>query len=360
MDNQQIASYISSGITRMIHAVRSETVLDWREKRFLLRQTRIQKRKIRCRNRQNVHVPPFLIASITERCNLHCTGCYARGCGFCTDAPKREMLSLTDWQRIFHEADAAGVSFILLTGGEPLMNREIIELAARERNLIFPVFTNGTLLNESVISLFVSSRNLFPVFSLEGSRETTDRRRGQGVFAACTNAAESLRQNGVLFGISITVSRDNLQELTSETFLPLLQSIGPSVVFLIEYTATSDGDKDKELTAADRQAVADWLTKARITARSIWFMSFPGDEELMGGCLAAGRGFFHINPYGDAEPCPFAPVSACNLKTASLTDALQSPLFYHLSASGMLADTHDGGCALAGKKDQIEALLVQK
>ncbi|HJJ55084.1 MAG TPA: radical SAM protein, partial [Methanocorpusculum sp.] len=183
MNPEDISAYISDGILRMIRSVRKESSFSRRENRFLLRQFFIQKHKQNVRRKQDIHIPPFLIASVTERCNLHCRGCYARGCGFCTDTPVREPLSSSDWQRLFKEADALGISFILLTGGEPLMKPDIIRAAAAKKHLIFPVFTNGTLFDDAMLSLFDSSRNLVPVFSLEGGRETTDGRRGVGVFA---------------------------------------------------------------------------------------------------------------------------------------------------------------------------------
>lgn len=357
MDQEGITAYISDGILRLIRSVRRESSHTWKENWFLLRQSFIQKRQQKIRKKQDVHIPPFIIASITERCNLHCRGCYARGCGFCSDAPVREPLSPSDWQRIFKEADTLGISFILLTGGEPMMNPKIIKAAATEKNIIFPVFTNGTLFGESMLELFDSSRNLVPVFSLEGKKTTTDDRRGSGVFDAIMDTVAKLKKRGILFGMSITVSTANIYEVISSAFLKMLEESGVALVFLIEYTATTRQDQYLELTKENRDALTAYLISVRKLHRSIWFLSFPGDEEYMGGCLAAGRGFFHINPYGDAEPCPFSPVSDCNLRSATLYDALHSPLFYHMKEMGLLSLPHDGGCALAGKQDEITNLL---
>ncbi len=85
--------------------------------------------------------------------------------------------------------------------------------------------------------------------------------------------------------------------------------------------------------------------------------SFPGDEKEMGGCLAAGRGFFHINAYGGAEPCPFSPFSDVNLKEISLLEALKSPLFCRLQNSGLFAEEHAGGCLLFEHREEVETLL---
>ncbi|MDO5847524.1 MAG: radical SAM protein [Methanocorpusculum sp.] len=359
MQTNELTSYLSDGIFRLITSVLKESAADGAEKRFLVRQIRVQKHRSQRRKRHEragLHVPAFLIASITERCNLHCKGCYARSCGFCSDTPEKTPLSADDWKRIFSEADALGISFVLLAGGEPLLNREVISAAAKEKNLIFPVFTNGTQFDTGMTELFIKSRNLFPVFSIEGGSASTDARRGEGVFAKASSAAETFRQNGVLFGAAVTVSKENIREVTSDVFFEGLSRAGTAAVFLIEYTASGESDRALEPDADDRRFMAERLASARKRFRSLWFLSFPGDEELMGGCLAAGRGFFHINPFGAAEPCPFAPLSDRNLKDCSLKEAIESPLFSRLSAAELTRIPHDGGCALAGRTDEIREM----
>lgn len=76
-----------------------------------------------------------------------------------------------------------------------------------------------------------------------------------------------------------------------------------------------------------------------------------------GGCLAAGRGFFHINSHGGAEPCPFSPYSDINVKDTSVREALHSRLFEKLRTSGALLEDHAGGCVLFEKKDVVESII---
>ncbi len=87
------------------------------------------------------------------------------------------------------------------------------------------------------------------------------------------------------------------------------------------------------------------------------FLAFPGDEESAGGCLAAGRGFFHINSHGGAEPCPFSPYYDINVKDTSLREALRSPLFMSLRDHSILTGEHSGGCVLFEKRADVEAIL---
>ena len=87
------------------------------------------------------------------------------------------------------------------------------------------------------------------------------------------------------------------------------------------------------------------------------YISFPGDEKGSGGCVAAGRGFFHINSHGGAEPCPLSPYSDVNIRNTSLREAVRSPLFLALQNEDILKDDHEGGCVLYEKRELVEQLM---
>ncbi len=151
--------------------------------------------KKRKRSEQNgEHIPPFLIASITSKCNLHCAGCYSRCNHATTDSEPVSQLTGGEWLRIFAEADELGISFILLAGGEPMLRRDIIEAAAKKPNILFPIFTNGTYMDEKYFELFNKNRNLLPVMSIEGEREITDARRGDGIYDRLIANMDDLRK----------------------------------------------------------------------------------------------------------------------------------------------------------------------
>jgi MoaA/NifB/PqqE/SkfB family radical SAM enzyme len=128
------------------------------------------------------------------------------------------------------------------------------------------------------------------------------------------------------------------------------------VVIYVEYVPISD--KTKELAPEDEdRAYLEQRLMALRTSEDMLFISFPGDEKTSGGCLAAGRGFFHINPQGGAEPCPFSPYSDTSLKKVSLRDALNSPLFRKLRDGKVLLAEHTGGCVLFEQEGAVRALL---
>ena len=110
-------------------------------------------------------------------------------------------------------------------------------------------------------------------------------------------------------------------------------------------------------TDTERAILEERLKKLRMSNKDMLYISFPGDEKESGGCLAAGRGFFHINYNGCAEPCPFSPYSDTSLKNTSLREAIKSPLFIKLQENHSLLQEHEGGCALFEQKDFVESLL---
>ncbi|MFZ5973903.1 MAG: radical SAM protein [Bacillota bacterium] len=312
-------------------------------------------RKRRESEAEGVHIPPFLIASIARDCNLRCAGCYAAVNQAC--ATQSAQLPAERWDAIFRQAQELGISFILLAGGEPLMRPDVIKNASRNKSIIFPVFTNGTLIDDGWAGLFHKHRNLIPVLSIEGDREATDNRRGTGVYDRLCFAMDKLHKQKVFYGVSVTVTKNNIAEVTDRPFVSFLSENGCSIAFYVEYVPADEKTRDLAPGDGERAYLAEKLEEIRRLERFL-AIAFPGDEKLLGGCLAAGRGFFHINPSGGAEPCPFSPYSDISLKDCSLLEALQSPLFKKLQSSGILHSEHDGGCVLFENSAQVEQMLV--
>ncbi len=355
-----LESYLSKGVEDVVKELVRMSLFHPRESAFMARYAAASRRAAHLRaeaEERGEHVPPFLIASIALACNLHCAGCYARflqGCG----EGESELLPAETWERIFREAAELGVGFILLAGGEPLLRRDVLERAACFPELLFPVFTNGTLLQGETLELFDRSRNLVPVLSLEGGRETTDERRGPGVYRALEAAMESLKQRRIAFGASVTVTRENLREVTGDGFLEDLHEKGCKAVIFVEYVPTDESTLSLAPGETERALLDDRVQEIRRKGELL-VLSFPGDEKSSGGCLAAGRGFFHINARGGVEPCPFSPYSDRSLKDCSLKEALNSPLFKGLREGGYLREEHEGGCVLFPKRDEVAALAAE-
>lgn len=352
--------YLNEGIEDIIKSIVKATLANPRESFFLAKYVKAAQKATGKRQKAEArgeHVPPFLIASITGHCNLRCSGCYARVNQGCGGEDDEDLLTSSQWRDLFDEAEDLGVAFILLAGGEPLLRRDVLTAAGTLPNLLFPIFTNGTLLNDEYLKLFDGCRNLIPMLSLEGDESLTDRRRGNGVYRRLLTAMAQLKAKGILYGVSITVTRENLNTVTSAGFLADLAQKGVRGVIYVEYVPFDNEDANLVLDDTTRQRFDEALGQLRENYREMILIAFPGDEQASGGCLAAGRGFFHINAKGGAEPCPFAPYSDFNVKAGGLKAALQSDLFRKLREDGVLMAEHEGGCTLFDRKDLVAALL---
>jgi MoaA/NifB/PqqE/SkfB family radical SAM enzyme len=356
-----IQEYLTKGVEHIISDALRATVKNPKESAYLLRFASSSKKasKKRARaERAGEHIPPFLISSITSSCNLHCAGCYSRCNEATTDKKPVDQLSGEEWKNIFDEAEDLGVSFILLAGGEPLLRWDVMEEASKKPGILFPIFTNGTFIGEKYLDLFDAHRNLVPVISIEGDREKTDSRRGDGVYDSIVSVMNELKARDIIFGASVTVTTENLKEVTSDDFLKSLSKRGCKLVIYVEYVPVTEESRELALDDSEREYLINEVVRVREQHQDMVFVSFPGDEKGSGGCIAAGRGFFHINSHGGAEPCPFSPYSDVNVRNTSLRDALHSRLFQVLKDEDILADDHKGGCVLFEKRKQVETLLA--
>jgi len=292
----------------------------------------------------DILIPPLLIVSTTEQCNLRCEGCYARA----LHRQPRQELTRPQVDSLLAQAADAGCSALLLAGGEPLLRPDWMDAAAAHPELLTLVFTNGTLLDGAMAERFAASRSLIPVISVEGGERATDARRGEGVGKKAHAALQRLRDINVPFGLSVTVSRENIGAVMEEGFLAPFIQLGCRLAIFVEYVPVDDTSKGLALSKKDKRRLY-WFCKRR--GSGALRISFPGNERLLGGCLAAGRGFVHISASGDVEPCPFAGHSDRNITCVPLIDALQSPLLSRIQQKhSLLQETAAGGCALRGEK----------
>ena len=299
--------------------------------------------------RRGETVPAVLIASVTRRCNLDCAGCYSKSIR--PEEGARPELSDDRFMELFEEAVDLGVGAILVAGGEPLLRRGLLERLSALRGMLVPVFTNGTLMTDEAAALF--GRTLVPVFSIEGDEAFTAERRGAGVHAAALGRARAIREKGGLFGLSVTVTSRNLDNVLSPAFFGEVAALGATVLFLIEYVPVAPGTEDLVLDEEQRARLND---QGPTEGLPYPIVRLPGDEEAYGGCLAAGRGFIHIAPEGALEACPFAPFSDSDAGAEGLRAALGSPLMRAIRERHHELTETRGGCALRDKAGWVASL----
>jgi MoaA/NifB/PqqE/SkfB family radical SAM enzyme len=308
-----------------------------------IRQKRIQKGQ---------QAPAVLICSVTNRCNLNCTGCYALG----QHRESKLEIPAERFSRLFREASEMGTGVVILAGGEPLLRKDLLEYAARHKDIIFPVFTNGMLMDRERIRFFKEHKNLIPILSIEGNKNRTDEIRGEGVYANVATTAEVLRRNKQFYGISITLTRDNFDEVTSRDYINKYHKQGCRLFFYTEYVPVNEDEITKCLSKQQKERLGHIREQLREDLPALYIL-MPGDEKKYGGCLAAGRGFVHISAGGDVEPCPFAPYSDINIMSTDLEEALESSFLTRIRMNHELLKESEGGCALWENSEWVEAIL---
>ena len=355
-----LGSYLTGGVESIVKGAMRASLKNPKESLFMGKFAIASKKAANLReqaSKHGNHVPPFLIASITGECNLHCAGCYSRANGACHDEEVIHPMTSDEWGSVFAEAQEMGIGFVLLAGGEPFLRRDVLDEAAKYPSILFPVFTNGTLFTDGYMKLLDKHRNVLPILSIEGEETTTNDRRGNGVYKRVTESMEALQKAGIFFGASVTVTKENMEEVMSESFLGDLYRRGCKTVIYVEFVPVTEETKDLAPGDEERDYIMTNLNRLRQDYDKMVLIAFPGDEKTSGGCLAAGRGFFHINAHGGAEPCPFSPYSDISVRKTSLKEAMQSRLFVALRDGEVLMEDHAGGCVLFECKDQVEALL---
>jgi MoaA/NifB/PqqE/SkfB family radical SAM enzyme len=268
-------------------------------------------------------VPVIMLMSITARCPLTCPGCYMQQR---RQQPVSEEMSLGELESVLAQARDLGISVIGLLGGEPLLRRQdVVHVARSFPDLLFVLVTNGQLLDDAVLADIAGCGNIVPFISIEGFEEKTDHRRGSGMFSRLIDTGSRMGRQVMFSGYAITVTSRNFDEVLGEPFIQTLIATGARTFLFIQYVPVEPGTDHLILTPEQREILHTSMQEFTRKYPAI-FIAIPGNVKKFGGCLAAGRGFVHVSPSGDLEPCAVVPVSVANLKTMRLEEALRSPL----------------------------------
>jgi len=331
-----------------------QTLANPRLARFFLSTVRRQQRAARRRldwRKNGLAVPPVVIVSITNRCNLKCRGCYAHA----LRSLDKGELAPDAFKDMLKEAGELGISIVMLAGGEPLLRPELLDITRDFPDILFPVFTNGTMIDDAWVARFRRQGNLIVIASIEGAEAETDARRGAGIYARLKALAGRVRGKGIFWGCSLTVTSRNLDTLVGEDFVRRLIDAGCGAFIFVEYVPVQAGTDGLALTPDQKATLVKRLEELRGAFPAL-FIGFPGDEERYGGCLAAGRGFVHVAASGAVEACPFAPYSDTSLPGMTLRQALGSKLLETIRANHDKLGETKGGCALWENREWVRGL----
>ncbi len=304
---------------------------------------------------EDVKIPPILILGVTSSCNLSCSGCYAAATGTLSRRSINNSLSLNEWKDIIKQAADLGVFGFIIAGGEPFLVPDILSICSTFKDRIFAFFTNGTTLKSGDIEKLKKLHNAVVMVSIEGNQDLTNQRRGNGVYEKAISTISALNKNKIINGISITINKLNYRYWMQEEHLDYLISNGIKLAFFLEYVPVEEGSQ-LMLSKDERKEFRDVILKYRIN-KKILILHSPGDEEIKGGCVSAGRSFAYITPRGDLTPCPVSNIATHNLKTSSLKEGLESELFSIIREQDYLLETEDSPCALFSHKKEVNDIL---
>ena len=273
----------------------------------------------------NCNIPWTILFDPTSACNLKCTGCWAAEYGHKNNLTYEEMAS------IVRQGNELGTYFFILTGGEPLVRKDdVIKLAKEFNDSAFHVFTNGTLIDEDFCKEVKEAGNISFALSIEGTEESTDFRRGDGVFKKVMKAMDLMKENKLLYGASICYTSKNYEYVTDDEFIKMLVDHGCRLAWYFHYMPVGKGaDTSLLLDPDQREYVYHKVREIRSAEypQNIFTIDFQNDGEFINGCIAGGKNYFHINSLGDMEPCVFIHYSDSNIREKTIKECLMSPLF---------------------------------
>ena len=304
------------------------------------------------RDKYGCSIPWAILMDPTSACNLHCTGCWAAEYG------DRLNLSFDTLDSIIEQGKIMGVHFYLFSGGEPLARKtDIIALCNKHSDCQFLAFTNGTLIDEQFASEMLRVKNFIPAISVEGFEKDTDFRRGEGTFRKVQNAMAILKEKKLPFGISCCYTSRNVDMIGSEEYFDQMIDWGAKFCWFFTYMPIGKEAVPELMASAEQRAFMYRQVRKFRETKPLFTMDFWNDGEFVGGCVAGGRSYLHINANGDIEPCAFIHYADSNIHNKTLLEALQSPLFMEYHNGQPFNQNHLRPCPLLDNPNRIVEMV---
>ncbi|MDD7543153.1 MAG: radical SAM protein [Peptoniphilaceae bacterium] len=304
------------------------------------------------RRKYNCNIPWAILIDPTSACNLHCTGCWAAEYG------NKLNLSLDEIDSVISQGKKLGIYMYIYAGGEPLVRKkDVIALCEKHSDCQFLAFTNSTLIDEDFADEMLRVKNFIPAISIEGFESATDSRRGDGTYRKAVHAMTILKEKRLPFGLSCCYTSQNLDSISSHEFIEQMVQWGARFVWYFHYMPVGNDAAPELLPSPEQRKFMYHRIREIRATQPIFALDFQNDGEFVGGCIAGGRRYLHINANGDCDPCVFIHYSNANIRDMSLLDVLKSPIFMAYHDAQPFNDNHLRPCPMLENPEMLREMV---
>lgn len=201
---------------------------------------------------------PIVVWNITRRCNLSCIHCYSNS----ENKLYKNELTTQEAKTVIDDLSDYGVPAILFSGGEPLMRKDLFELAeyVKSKDVKFVLSTNGTLINEEIAKQIKATGFSYVGISLDGIGETNDQFRGMtGAFEKTMNAFKLLKALDQRVGLRMTLTKNNINDLDDIFDFIEAEKIDRACFYHLVYAGR--GDKKNDISHEESRKALDTILK---------------------------------------------------------------------------------------------------
>jgi hypothetical protein len=249
---------------------------------------------------------------------------------------------------------------MVISGGEPFIYDGIYDLWKKHSDIWFQVYTSGVTLNDANVAKLAELGNVMPCLSVEGLEAETDRRRGNGHFKRLLEVFARLRSAGIPFGFSATATRENNELIMSDELVSFYAEQGAFLGWYFQYMPIGRAPVLDLMPTPEQRLYRYHRLQALREKHDILLADFWNDGPLVGGCIAGGRRYLHINNAGDVEPCVFCQLSTDNLHEKSLLEVLRtSPLLSAIRKRQPYSDNYLRPCMILDNPEVLREVVAE-
>ena len=298
--------------------------------------------------------PAFVMISVTEACNLACSGCWISQGG-------TKSLSPAQLDGIIESCKKEGSYFFGILGGEPLMFKELFDVLRKHHDCYFQLFTNGVLLTDEVAQQLKKLGNVTPLISIEGLETESDLRRGKNdVFRRSLEGLRACKKAKLIIGVAASICKSNFDELVSRDYLDRLAKEGAHYLWYYIYRPVGAApNTDNALDRGQIIALRRFIVEQRRNA-PLQIIDAYWDDKGSALCPAATGISHHIAPSGAVEFCPPLQMSRdfINETGTNLKEIFTGSAF--LSELRKLTAAHSRGCIILENPELMVDFLVKQ